>query len=63
MISFEDCVNGASVTGSAEHVGGFVGLIDSNTNSVTMTISNTIINGNLTGSTYVGGLLGGLENN
>ena len=58
IISFENCVNDAKVTGSGNCVGGFVGLIWSNPNNVTITVSNSTNNGIATGKWYVGGLIG-----
>ena len=55
-VSFEDCVNDETVTGSGSYVGGFVGWVFRNTNT-TMTISNSTNNANVTGSSSVGGLL------
>ena len=58
LISFEESVNHANVTGSEKWIGGFVGLISSNPN-MAFTISNSISNGNVTGSgDYVGGFVG-----
>ena len=58
IISFEDCANDAEVTGSGSYVGGLVGLIYSNPNNLTITISNSTNNGIITGKWYVGGLIG-----
>ena len=63
VISFEDCVNHANVTGDGDYVGGFVGYICNNTDIV-MTISNSVNNGIITGSDYyVGGFIGDIYNN
>ena len=62
VISFEDCVNNGSVTGSGWYVGGFVGYIYNNTNMF-MAISNSINNGIVNGSFYVGGLVGNIGSN
>ena len=63
VISFEDCVNHATVNGK-EYVGGFVGYIYGSINE-TITISNSISNGNVTengdsNNGSVGGFVGSI---
>ena len=60
-MSFENCVNDGTVTGS-QGVGGFVGQVEDNTN-MDMTISNSTSNGDVTGSDVVGGFVGWIGRN
>ena len=57
VISFEHCANNAIVTVSDECIGGFVGLIQGGTD-MTIIISNSNSNGNVTGGWVVGGFVG-----
>ena len=61
-VTFKDCVNDGTVTGSGFNVGGFVGYIYNNIN-MNVTISNSISNGNVTGSMFVGGFVGYIGSN
>ena len=62
-VTFKDCVNDGTVTGSDYNVGGFIGYIYNNTN-MNVTISNSTNNGSVTGSDYnVGGFVGIIHSN
>ena len=62
VVSFEDCANHGIITANRGNVGGFVGYISDNDN-VTLTISHSINNGNITGGYCVGGFVGYISSN
>ena len=62
VISFDGCLNDGNVTGNVWYVGGFVGLISSNTNMV-LTISNSINNAIVKKYWDVGGFVGYIRDN
>mgnify|MGYP004433797553 CR=1 FL=1 len=65
VTSFEDCVNNGNVTGSDDDVGGFIGYFGYlyEVVNVTVAISNSINNGNVTGVFFVAGFIGYLYGN
>lgn len=62
VISFDECVNDAYVSqySGGNHIGGFIGYIQEDKN-VTLTISNSVNNGIVTGDCSIGGFVGSIE--